>query len=64
MARLDGSGPANKGPRTGRGLGCCRKINEKDVPQKIGKGMGLRRNAGGGAGKGKRLRSGIMMINK
>mgnify|MGYP005620851103 CR=1 FL=1 len=29
MPRFDGTGPAGKGPRTGRGLGRCPKSSEK-----------------------------------
>jgi hypothetical protein len=63
MAQLNGLGPENKGYKTGRALGSCRKVTEDEALQKLGKGMGLRRNAGGGTGKEKRLRSGVMLIN-
>jgi hypothetical protein len=63
MARLDGSGPENRGSKTGRGLGCCRKATAaEEEEQKLGRGMGLRRKAGGGVGKGTRLRSGSNVI--
>ncbi|MBN1788846.1 MAG: DUF5320 family protein [Bacteroidales bacterium] len=58
MAQMDGKGPQNRGAATGRGLGRCRKISEEETDEKLGKGMGLRRRAGGGVGKGKRLKSG------
>jgi hypothetical protein len=62
MARLDGSGPENRGSQTGRGLGCCRKATAVEEHQNLGQGLGLRRNAGGGVGKGMRLRSGKSVI--
>jgi len=58
MARLNGSGPENKGSQSGRSIGCCRRVTADETNEKLGKGMGLRRNAGGGTGKCKRLRSG------
>lgn len=63
MAQINGFGPENKGPQSGRGLGCCQSQDEVLSSQKLGKGMGLRRNAGGGNGRGKRLKSGIMIVN-
>jgi hypothetical protein len=58
MARMNGTGPENKGSKTGRGLGLCQEVSEQEAGEKLGKGMGLRRNTCGGKGKGKRLRSG------
>jgi hypothetical protein len=57
MPRLDGTGPDGKGPRTGRRLGKCNNAGTEEEVQKPGKGMGRRRNSGGGQGKGKRLQS-------
>ncbi|MDX9905237.1 MAG: DUF5320 domain-containing protein [Bacteroidales bacterium] len=58
MPRLDGTGPDGKGPRTGRKLGPCSDVSGEEKVQKLGKGMGRKRRAGGGEGKGKRLQSG------
>jgi hypothetical protein len=58
MPQINGTGPDGKGPKTGRGLGLCRKkLNEEDVA-KLGSGLGKRRKSGGGTGKGKRLKGG------
>jgi hypothetical protein len=46
---MNGTGPENKGPRTGRGLGRCREVIERDTAEKLGIDIGLRRNAGRGA---------------
>jgi hypothetical protein len=57
---MDHSGPEGKGPRSGRGLGRCRNKKEEasESPKyELGKGMGLKRKAGGGKGGGKRLKS-------
>ena len=55
---MNGTGPEGKGPKSGRGLGRCKKeLNENDIA-KLGKGLGERRKSGGGKGKGKRLQSG------
>lgn len=59
MPRLDGTGPEKQGPKTGRGLGKCSDVSTKEALGKLGKGMGLRRKAGGGEGQGKRLKSGL-----
>jgi len=59
MPQLDQTGPEKKGPQTGRGLGKCRNVPDKEALEKLGKGLGLRRNADGGQGQGKRLKSGI-----
>ncbi len=59
MPRLDKTGPEAKGKQTGRGLGRCAKIAEREALSELGKGMGLRRKSGGGKGSGKRLRSGL-----
>jgi len=55
---MDGTGPERKGAKTGRGLGLCRDVQAGGVDEKMGKGLGLRCQTGGGKGKGKRLRSG------
>lgn len=55
MPHLDGSGPEGKGPKTGRGLGKCKKASP-DKKELLGKGMGKKRKSGGGEGKGKRLK--------
>jgi len=59
MPKMNGSGPEGKGPKTGRGLGNCKKKSSKEEINKLGKGLGMRRKSGGGTGKGKRLRSGL-----
>lgn len=59
MPKMDGTGPENKGGQTGRGLGQCRVVSDKEALEKLGKGMGLRRKSGGGQGQGKRLKSGL-----
>ena len=59
MPQLNGTGPEKKGARTGRGLGRCKTVPKEEALEKLGKGLGLRRKAGGGQGKGKRLKSGI-----
>lgn len=59
MPKLDGKGPEGDGSRSGRKLGNCKKNNsDEEKLQKLGKGMGEKRNSGGGKGKGKRLKSG------
>ena len=60
---MNGTGPENRGSKTGRGLGRCGGVSAQEAIEKLGKGMGLRRKAGGGKGKGKRLRSGLDSIN-
>lgn len=59
MPKMNGKGPEGKGELTGRGLGKCQDTDDNEALNKLGKGMGLRRKAGGGEGQGKRLRSGI-----
>ena len=56
---MNSTGPEGQGPKTGRGLGKCKKNSSKEEINKLGKGMGMRRRSGGGTGKGKRLRSGL-----
>lgn len=56
MAKLDGTGPDGKGPKTGRGLGKCEKHPFQELLQKLGKGLGKRRKSSGGTGQGKRLK--------
>jgi len=58
MPKLDGTGPEGKGAGTGRKLGKCSKMNDEEKAKHVGKGMGKRRKAGGGQGKGKRGNSG------
>ena len=59
MPRGDGTGPDGKGPKTGRGLGLCKKDLKENDLAKLGKGLGKRRKSGGGTGKGKRLQTGL-----
>ena len=56
---MNSTGPEGKGPKTGRGLGKCKKNSSKGEINKLGKGLGKRRKSGGEAGKGKRLQSGL-----
>ena len=59
MPQMNGTGPEGKGPGTGRKLGKCRnKKDEKEGLNSLGHGMGKRRKAGGGTGKGQRLQGG------
>lgn len=58
MPKLDGTGPDGKGSRTGRKLGKCNNTTDEEKLQKLGKGMGMKRQSGGGQGKGNRLKSG------
>ena len=58
MPRLDGKGPEGKGSRTGRKLGKCSEATPEEKLEKLGKGMGRKRHAGGGKVKGRRLQSG------
>jgi hypothetical protein len=55
---MDRTGPENKGTGTGRRLGRCRSASSEKFDEKLGIGQGKRIKAGGGEGKGKRLRSG------
>lgn len=57
MSHLNHRGPEERGPKTGRKLGLCKKSDvESSESGEIGKGMGLRRHVGGGIGKGKRIK--------
>lgn len=58
MPKLDRTGPEGKGSGTGRKLGKCNKASTEEKAERLGKGMGSRRNADEGIGKGKRFRSG------
>ncbi len=53
---MNGTGPEGKGSKTGRGLGKCTKTTPEELNEKLGKGLGKRRKAGGGEGRGKRLK--------
>lgn len=55
MPKMNGTGPNGKGPKTGRGLGECKKTSPEKEITNLGKGMGQRRKSGGGKGRGKRL---------
>lgn len=62
MPHLDHTGPENKGPKTGRKLGKCKKDEESKY--KLGEGMGSKRKSQNDCeGKGKRLKSG-QIFNK
>jgi len=56
MPQMNGTGPEGKGPKTGRGLGRCKKSTPEELNEKLGKGLGKRRKSGGGEGRGKRLK--------
>lgn len=56
MPHLNHKGPEGKGPKTGRGLGKCRDRENGEI-EELGKGLGLRRQSGGGEGKKRRLKS-------
>jgi hypothetical protein len=61
MPNMNHTGPEGKGPRSGRGLGRCKKPapeSPKESPFELGQGMGFKRKAGGGRGKGRRLKEG------
>ncbi|NSW44371.1 MAG: DUF5320 domain-containing protein [Bacteroidales bacterium] len=62
MPKLDGTGPDGHGSQTGRKLGKCADLSEEEKLQKLGKGMGKKRQSEGGKGKGKRLKSGLLNI--
>jgi hypothetical protein len=59
MPQLNGTGPEKKGEATGRGLGKCRQVSTDEALEKLGTGMGMRRQSGGGKGQGKRLKAGL-----
>ncbi len=56
MPKLDGTGPEGKNYQTGRKLGNCSEISDKEKLEKLGKGEGKKRQSGGGNGKGRRLK--------
>jgi len=56
MSNLNRKGPENNGLVTGRRLGHCKDKSDSDEIEKLGIGMGSRRNSGGGPGMGKRLK--------
>lgn len=56
---MNGEGPEMLGAKSGRKLGNCSNESEKDISL-LGKGMGKRKNSGGGIGLGKRLQSRII----
>jgi hypothetical protein len=56
MPKLDGTGPEGKKSQTGRKLGNCSEISDKEKLEKLGKGEGKKRQSGGGKGKGRRLK--------
>jgi hypothetical protein len=62
MPHMNMTGPEGKGPKTGRALGKCRKNSFGELLSRLGKGLGKRRQTGGGTGKGKRARSGLNNI--
>ena len=59
MPQMNGTGPEEKGEATGRGLGKCRQVLTDEALEKLGTGMGMRRQSGGGKGQGKWLKAGL-----
>ncbi|MBP6936144.1 MAG: DUF5320 family protein [Bacteroides sp.] len=59
---MDGTGPEGKGSRSGRKVGNCVELSKEELLQKLGRGEGKRRQAGGGEGDKKRLRSNEKLI--
>ncbi len=59
MPQMNGTGPEGQGPKSGRGLGKCKKNSPEELLSKLGRGLGKRRKSEGGPGKGKRLKSGL-----
>jgi len=57
MPKLDGTGPEGDGSQSGRKIGKCSNASDEEKLQKLGKGMGKKRNSGGGKGKEKRLKA-------
>jgi hypothetical protein len=58
MPHLNHTGPEDKGPKTGRKLGLCRKTDdETNSIGELGKGLGKKYHSGGGQGKGRRLKN-------
>lgn len=56
MAHLNHRGPEEKGPKTGRKLGLCKKTKEETIDYKLGQGMGKKKRANcDDHGKGLRL---------
>ena len=58
MPHLNGTGPEGQGSKTGRGLGKCKRTPDEEALQRLGKGMGKKRNSTEGHGKARRLKSG------
>jgi hypothetical protein len=52
MPNQDGTGPAGKGSKTGRGLGNCKPATQNEENTERGKGLGKGHGAGKGAGNG------------
>ena len=59
MTKLAGTGPEGKGKGTGRGFGKCRDASDEEKLEKLGKGMGKKRNSCLEEGRGKRLNAGL-----
>ena len=56
---MDGTGPDGKGKGTGRKLGRCSAASDEEKLNKLGKGMGKKRNSCTEEGRGKRLNAGL-----
>jgi len=60
MPGLNHTGPEGHGPRTGRALGRCRRPQQKAGEFgtfELGKGMGKKRQTGGGTGLSERKKT-------
>ena len=64
MPQMNGTGPEKKGEATGRGMGKCSLVSTDEAMEKMGTGMGMRRQSGGGKGQGKRLKAGLDHIKQ
>jgi len=53
MPRQDGTGPAGKGPKTGRGLGPCNTSKNTGLGRGQGRGPATGRGQGRGLGTGR-----------
>lgn len=62
MPKLDGTGPTGQGPGTGRKIGKCNILPDKEKMKLLGTGMGKCRNSDGGEGQKERLKSGDKII--
>jgi len=59
MPKSDGTGPEGKGTGKGRETGRCKRNSGNENVSQPGRGLGRRRQSGGGRGQEKRLRRGL-----